>query len=142
MLVPAVDTKEKVIHWKTEKNELSWIRGSFLCFFQVQAINNAIMQCAKPCDEGLYLRYAEEFIVVLPPLFCHISGSIRHREMRYLVSSSSFPVSTCLQHSSSSAGLGALKRCIISSCFHPFAINHILKFQLHHPSQGLIPATL
>lgn len=57
---------------------------------------------------------------MLPPLFCHISGRTRHRQLRHLVSGSSSPVSACLQHSPASAGLGALNRCSIATSFHPF----------------------
>lgn len=128
MLVPAViDTKQKVIYWKPEKNEVSWITGSFSCFFQVRVIHNVIMQYAKPCDEGLYLRYAEESILALPPFYCHISGSLRCRQLRYLVPGSSFPDSTCLQHSSWGAGLDPSNRCTISASFHLLANNHTLK---------------
>lgn len=75
----------------------------------------------------MYLRYMEEFISVLPSLFCHISGSIRHRQLGCFFSGNSFPVSTCLQLSRFNAGFGTLNRCVISTYFHPFSINHNLK---------------
>lgn len=88
------------MHWKSEKIKCLRLKILFYCFFQVKAINNAITQCAQPCEETLYLRYMEEFISMLASLFCHISGSIRHRQLGCFFSNNSFPVSTCLQLSS------------------------------------------